>query len=99
MLAHAAAAGPAQSMQGGLGGVGGGWGGLGGVGGVGLVGCRRQGDPPQHRFAAAPSDRGGGGWRKGWVSGKETDPGLLVPDASRQEAEANVNLLHVRDEL
>ena len=28
-------------------------------------------------------------WGKGWVGGRRPDPGLLVPDASRQEAEAN----------
>ena len=27
---------------------------------------------------------------KGWFGGRRPDPGLLVPDASRQEAEANI---------
>ena len=41
---------------------------------------------------------GGGGWGegRGWVGlgGRRPDPGLLAPDASRQEAEASfVNLM------
>ena len=32
---------------------------------------------------------GGGGWGGVGVGGRRPDPGLLVPDTSRQEAEAN----------
>ena len=55
---------------------------------------------PRHRFAAPPSDwggpqggGGGGGVMGGRVGlgGRRPDPGLLVPDASRQEAEANMS--------
>ena len=71
----------------------------GGGGGGGTPPDKR--DPPRHRFAAPPRDWGGshraGGWRqkiwyggKGWLGGRRPDPGLLVPDASRQEAEANI---------
>ena len=47
-------------------------------------------DPPWHRFAAPPSD--GGGWCvTKFCRQKETGSGsALVPNASRQEAEANL---------
>ena len=65
------------------------------------LGATDKRDPPQLRFAAPPRDwggshraggGGGGGVRKfgmGGLGGRRPDPGLLVPDASRQEAEAN----------
>ena len=74
-------------------GGGGGRGGVkGGGGGTPAVGVKR--DPPQHGFASSSKQlgggptgrgRGGGGWRQ------KGGPirGLLVPDAFRQEAEAN----------
>ena len=54
----------------------------------------------QEGFQGVPSHRGGGGPKKGAVrkfcmggrvglGRRRPDPGLLVPDASRQEAEAN----------
>ena len=54
--------------------------------------------PGQDGIAAPPSDwggshraGGGGGIRKFCIG--MPDPGLLVPDASRQEAEANIWVL------
>ena len=93
-------------MEGG-GGRGGEGGGVGGVGSLPCRKMDRR-DPPRHRFAAPPSDWGGspiaqGGGGGGGVTkfcmggrfglgGRRPDPGLLVPDASRQEAEANVHI-------
>ena len=64
-------------------------------GGGGFVGATDKPDPPRHRFAAAPSVRGGGshtagGSQNSEIWGRRPYPGLPVPDASRQEAEANV---------
>ena len=85
--------------------VGGGWGGGGGGWGEFLrhfpVGAT---DKPKHGIGlqllqgigGGPTGRGGG-WRqikfgmggRVGLGGRRPDPGLLVPDASRQEAEAN----------
>ena len=69
------------------------------------MGATDRGDPPRHRFAAPPSDwggvpqgGGGGGVRKFCMGGRvglggrRPDLGLFVPDASRQEAEANKSI-------
>ena len=85
---------------GGGGGWGGGWGGVGG-GGRGVLRhspCRSHRQAGPSTASVCSSSKGLGGVPQGgggvasenlaWV-GRRPDPGLLVPDASRQEAEAN----------
>ena len=66
------------------------------------IGAADRQNPPQHRFAAPPSDgvvphRGGVGHKimggRIGLGGRRPDPCLLVPNASRQEAEANSSKL------
>ena len=80
--------------------------GVGWGGGVGAVLRHSLYKPPQtgpstasvcsssKRLGGVPQGGGGGGVRIAWGAvgsgGRRPDPGLLVPDASRQEAEANI---------
>ena len=54
----------------------------------------RQPGRPQDRKGGKRKGRAGGGGVRGGVGlgGRRPDPGLLVPDASRQEAEANIKI-------